>query len=471
MRHSFPLLTRLTRTTTLALAVASLGACALPVAQTQAGLTLPAQWRNPSPVQAGVDATWWQHFHSAELVSLIQAAHANSQDVAAAMARVRQADAQVRIAGASLLPQVSVDVSAERYKQVGIDGDAGETIYSAYPSASYEVDLWGANRATRQAALANLQATQDARDTVLLTLSAGVADTYLQTVALREQADLARQDLGLATRILALVESQYRAGAATAQALAQQRTLVAQLGQTVLGRDQQAQASLVALATLLGRAPQGFTLTARSLDDVAIPQVGAGVPADLITRRPDLAQAERQLAAADADVTVARAAMLPSLTLTAYVGGGGASLSDILRHPIYDLAAGLAAPIFSGGRLAAGHDLALAQREEVLANYRSAILAALGDVQSALDAQASLAAQQQAQDTVLAQAHLALRLTQARYRAGAETLTTLLDAQRTLYDAQDAGITIRLERLQAAVALYKALGGGWQADGSQAVAS
>lgn len=439
-----------------------LASCSLPVTPTSSGLALPTHWESPAAAYGpAVDIAWWRAFSSPELSSLIQTAQAGSYDVAAAAARVRQADALARIAGATLLPEIDGAASVGRSRTVGY---SGQTAYTANLSASYELDIWGANRAARQAAVDTLAATAYARDAVTLTLTAGVADTYLQTLALRERAGIARRNLETGERILAFVESQYRAGAATALDLAQQRGLVASLRQAVAQRDQAARDSLTALAILAGRAPQGFDVRGAALDAIAPLAVDAGVPSDLLTRRPDVARAERELAAADADVTVARAAMLPSVTLTASAGVGSTRLHGLFDHPIYDLAAGLAAPIFNAGRLAAGRDLALAQREELLVGYRAAIVAALGDVETALNAIDGIARQQQDQDETLAQAQEAVRLAESRYRAGAETLLALLDAQRTLYDAQDEAVQLRLARLQASVSLYKALGGGWRED-------
>ncbi|HEY0294371.1 MAG TPA: efflux transporter outer membrane subunit [Bordetella sp.] len=449
---------RVFRLAALAWALA-LGGCGLPIAHTDAGLDLPGNWQATSVPGEPVDADWWRGFGSAEMAGLVETARAGSFDVAAAAARVRQADALARMAGAALLPEVDGTASVERSRTVGYPG---LTAYTAGLSASYELDVWGANRAARQAAVDVLVATSYASDAVMLTLTAGVADTYLRTLALRERVAIARQNLAAGERILTFVESQYRAGAATALDLAQQRTLVAQLRQAVALRAQQAHDSRIALATLIGRPLQEVVVAGSGLDGVQTPSADAGVPANLFSHRPDVAQAERQLATADADVTVARAAMLPSVTLTASAGVGNDRLRGLFDHPIYDLAAGLTAPIFNAGRLAAGRDLALAQREELLANYRASIVAALGDVETALNAIDGVDRQRQAQDEALTQAQAAVRLAESRYRAGAETLLALLDAQRTLYDAQDQAVQLRLARLQASVALYKALGGGWQ---------
>ncbi|OWT75895.1 transporter [Achromobacter sp. HZ28] len=444
-------------------AALSLSGCGLPVAHTDAGLSLPAAWQAPHAAgatdAARVDAQWWRGYGDAELSRLIGQARADSYDVAAAVARVRQAEASARIAGAPLLPELNGNLQAERVKQSGFPA---QTLYSAGLSASYELDLWGGNRAARQSALATLTASEYSRDAVLMTLTAGVANTYLQTLALRERADIARRNLATGERILAFIESQYRAGAATALDLSQQRGLVASLRQAVTLFDQQARESQTALAILTGKPPQGFAVAANTLDTLHAPSAAAGVPSDLLTQRPDVAQAERQLAAADADVTVARAAMLPSVTLTASYGSGNDHVRGLFDHPLHDLVAGVTAPIFNNGRLSGQRDLALARREELLADYRGAIVNALGDVETALNALDGYARQQQDQDEVVAQAREAVRLAESRYRAGAETLLTLLDTQRTQFNAEDAAVQLRLSRLQASVSLYKALGGGWK---------
>ncbi|WP_407672174.1 efflux transporter outer membrane subunit [Paraburkholderia acidisoli] len=439
-----------------------MAACALPVAQTDAGVALPAQWQSPASRDAGaVNAQWWRSFGSVELAALVESAQRDSFDVAAAVARVRQADALVRISGASLVPEITAGAAAERVKAVGypVVND-----YSGYFAASYELDLWGANRSARQGAIDTLGATAAARDAVVLTLTGDIADTYWQVLALRERAAIAREDLAAGQQLLGFIQSQYRAGAATPGDVAQQTALVAQLRQSVAQYVQQAHDSRIALAVLSGRAPQSLAVSGVSIDDVTAPVIDAGLPVDVLTRRPDIAAAERQLAAANANVTVARAAMLPSITLTAQFGAGNTHLANLFDHPIYDLAAGLSAPIFNAGRLAANRDLALAQREERLANYRSAIVAALGDVEAALNAIDGIEARQRAQDEALAQASVALNQAESRYRAGAETLLSVLDAQRTLYAARDGAVQLKLARLQAAVALFKALGGGWQAN-------
>jgi len=194
------------------------------------------------------------------------------------------------------------------------------------------------------------------------------------------------------------------------------------------------------------------------------PSLGPGVPSQLLSRRPDLAQAEAQLAAASADVTVARAAMLPTVTLGATLGSGASKAEEILRSPFYTLTSGLMAPIFNNGRLSAERDKARARQDELLQTYRGAIINGFADVEKALSSITRLDQQRQWQTEELQQAQTAFQIAQSRYEAGAEHLLTVLQTQRTLYDAQDQNVLLRLSRLQASIALYKALGGGWNTD-------
>lgn len=452
--------------TTIALALPLLFAgCASPRQdRVDATQPLPAQWRNAAPADnaiSTIDPQWWRTFGSDELSGLIALAQAQSLDVAAAVARVRQAEASARIAGAALLPAVTGTLDASREARLGGNASVDGTWVGATLSASYEVDVWGRLSAARGSALATLQASRFDRDAVQWTVTTGVASAWLQAVALRERVTIGERSLASAERLLVLVESRSRAGAATPLELAQQRGLVASQRRSVEALRQQAGEACTAVSILLGQTG-ALDLGAVRLASLEVPRIGAGIPTALLTRRPDIARAEAQLAAGDADVQVARAAMLPSLTLTGSVETGGNRLRRVFDNPLYSLAAGLAAPIFDGGRLAAERDLALAQRQELVATYRSAIVDAFGDVEVALNAVTGMDAQMSSQSEELAQAQRALTLAESRYRAGSDTLLTLLDTQRTLYTAQDTAVQLQAQRLQAAVALFKALGGGWQ---------
>ena len=292
-----------------------------------------------------------------------------------------------------------------------------------------------------------------------------IADTYLQGLALAEQLRIAQLNLDNARGILRLVQARQRAGSATRLELAQQRSLVAAQERQVPLMAQRVQDTRITLATLLGDPVQQLPTSRQPFASVAWPTVDSGLPSDLLTRRPDIAAAEARLAAANANVQAARAAMLPKVTLGATLGSGARTFAQTLESPYYTLTSGLLAPIFDNGRLRASRDLAEAEQAELLEQYRSSILAGLSDVEKALNALDGVDRQRHWQDEEVRQAQLAFDLAEQRYGAGAETVLTVLETQRTLYVAQDQQATLRLARLQASVALYKALGGGWQVGG------
>jgi NodT family efflux transporter outer membrane factor (OMF) lipoprotein len=431
---------------------------------TEGGSSLPTAWQAPT-VGAAVSQDWWRSFGSDELTGFISQAQQQSLDVAAAVARVNQAEASARMAGAALWPEVTGSVNASRSGLLGGNASLDAPAYTTGLLAKYEVDFWGRNRLQSDSARATMRASQFDHATVQLTVTASVASTWLQTVGLQQRVDIAAGNLANAERLLAVVTARQRAGAATSLDLAQQRGEVAALRRALAALQQQGQSSRITLGLLLGQAaPAAVQL--RELATLQSPVIGAGLPADLLARRPDIARAEAQLAAAAANVGVARAAMLPSFVLSAGVGTGSERWSRWLENPFYSLAAGLTAPIFDAGRLASGRDLAQAQQQELLANYQAAVYAAAGDVEAALNALAGADAQAKAQTEELMQAQRAFMLAESRYRAGAETLLVLLVTQRTLYAAQDAAAQLQQARLTANVGLYRALGGGWQSTGA-----
>ncbi|WP_085577531.1 MULTISPECIES: efflux transporter outer membrane subunit [unclassified Pseudomonas] len=450
-----------------------LSACASPVQRPDSGLQPPAAWQSPhSDATARHDAQWWTQFGSPELDRLIEQARLGSHDLAAAMARVRQARAATVIAGGSQLPEIKAGANANRqkllrgngYSQLDADNSNKAVDYfDANLSASYEIDFWGGKRASRDSARFSLQASEFDRATVELTLLGNVADTYAQALSLGERSRIAELNLTNARSVLKLVQTRFDAGSATALELAQQKSLVAAQERQVPLVQQQAQEALISLAVLLGQPVQALAPSPEPFDRLTWPTIAAGVPSDLLSRRPDIARAEAQLAAAEADVKVARAAMLPTVTLTAQLGSGANRFSNLVRSPFYNLTAGLVAPIFNNGRLGAERDKATARQEELLETYRGAIVSGFADVEKALNSIRGLDEQRQWQTEELNQAQTAFNIAQSRYQAGAEDLLTVLETQRTLYAAQDSNVQLRLSRLQASIALYKALGGGWRA--------
>jgi NodT family efflux transporter outer membrane factor (OMF) lipoprotein len=434
-------------------------ACSSPPRKYDPELAVPAAWRN---AQSGeelpqIQTEWWATFGNPELSRLIARAQAGSNDLAAAVARVEQARAAAVIAGAPLLPEVNARLIGERSDYLGSTNRnrIDTKTVTAGLSASYEIDFWGRTRALRDAGLAGLQASEFDRDTVHLTVTSSVARTWLQTVGLRERVAIAQLNLDNA-----------QAGAASPLELAQQQGLTAAQRRALAALKQQSEAAHASLATLLGMPPVQLELNTQSLAVAAVPPVRASLPGELLARRPDIAAAEARLQAADANITAARAALWPSLTLSVGVFDTAGSFSSIGENPYQLLGANLLAPIFNAGRLGAQRDLAVARQQELLAGYRAVVMTAFGETESVLSAINGLDAQRQAQAEELAQAQRAFELAELRYKAGAETLLTLLDTQRTLFAAQDLSVQLRLQRLQTTVDLYKVLGGGWQANGT-----
>ncbi|KPB26663.1 MULTISPECIES: efflux transporter outer membrane subunit [Pseudomonas] len=447
-----------------------LSACQTPAPPPDSGIQPPASWAFAANAAAQrSDIRWWQQFGSPQLNRLIEQASLDSHEVAAAMARVRQAQASAIIGGAPLLPELAFDLRGERNRflrnsdrKANPSDDNNTNNFTSDLTASYEVDFWGGIAAGRDSALQGLRASQFDQATVELTLLANVADRYAQTLAAREQGRIAELNLANAQDVLRLVQTRYESGSATALELAQQKNLVAAQQRELPRVQQLANEQLITLAALLGQPVQNLHLADQPFDTLNWPDIGPGLPSELLTRRPDLAKAEADLAAAQANVTVARAAMLPKLTLSARLGTENTRAEDWLRAPFSSLAAGLIGPIFNNGRLAAERDKATARQEELLETYRGAIIDSFADVEKALNSIRGLDQQRYWHEEELKQAQTAFRIAQSRYQEGAEDLLTVLETQRTLYQAQDVSVQLRLARVQASIALYKALGGGWQ---------
>ena len=405
---------------------------------------------------------WWMHFGSAELTQLVYQGKTSNLEIAAAISRIRQAEAQARIAGVSLLPNVDFSTSVNR--ALPLASGAATTSASGLLEIGYEVDFWGKNRASLVAAEASLQANRYDRETVALTVTSSIVSTYLQVLSLRDRLRIAEQHVANAERVLTLVDAQSRAGAASSLDLARQRSTVAGQKATIPDLMQQEREAQSALAILMGYAPQNFSVNAQGLDNILLPEVVPGLPSELLSRRPDIRRAEAQLSAANANIAVARAALLPNIRLTGSTGGQSNALLSLFNGPnlLANLGAGLVAPIFDAGRLNSKRDLAIAQKQELVQVYQQTVITALSEVDIALGQIRSLDEQYQLKTAEMEQARFAFELSAIRYRAGAEDLMTMLDTQRTLSEVQNALGQIKLKRLRATVSLYKALGGGWQ---------
>lgn len=441
--------------------------CAVQTAAPPVQKDIPAAFDNPTLLGGQWPAQeWYRDFGSDELNGFIDVAAKANTDLTAARARVTQADARARQAGAAILPTVTGNGTANYWSGHSSQGGGHELDWSAMLSASYEVDFWGKNRATAESARLLAGASRADRDAVALTTLAGVANAYFQLLALRERVAVAQLNSVTANQLLQVVKSRFDAHIASPVDFATQLAAfdAAQIAITDL-QVQESQAR-TALAMLLGQVPEHFEVKGQPLDSLQEPQVAPGLPSQLLTRRPDILLAESNLRAADADLIAARAAMFPTLSLT---GSGGvqnpalpATVTTIAGvGPSFALGANLIQPIFDHGKLKAQRDEVAARNVELLSAYRASILSALTDVENALSAIQHLEQARVYQIESITQTERAFEGAKARYEAGSGDYLTLLEAQRTLYTARDQFIQYKLARLQALVGLCKALGGGW----------
>lgn len=447
------------------LLVSALAACTAGPEDQRPALDVPGAWKAEGPAGTSwPDPGWWRAFGSPRLDALILRAQRNNQDIAVAAARVLQADAEARIAGAPLLPTIEGTALGSHSDSPGsLGGRSISDQVSAQLVVSYELDLWGRNRAALQSAAVTALASRYDRDTVALTVTSDTAITYIQIVELQDRLAIARDNLASAQQVLDVVEAQAEAGAASALDVAQQRTVVAQQRASIPPLEQQRGQLETALALLLGEAPARLSVAQQSLDDLEIPVVAPGLPSSLLERRPDIQNAEALLTAARADVKVARAELFPSILLTGDGGFQSAALDTLFSSAstLYSLAASLTQPIFEGGRLRGQVELTEAVYQELAQTYVRTVLIAFGDVEDALIAMRQSDLLYRAQQEVVAQSREAFRLSDAQYRAGAVDLLTVLNAQQAYFAARDQLAQAKSARLQAVVDLYRALGGGW----------
>jgi multidrug efflux system outer membrane protein len=423
------------------------------------GFTAPTTPETASaPVWPSTD--WWNGFSAPELPPLETTAKAENLDLLAAAARVEQAAANTGIAGSALFPLLTANGQASRSGSnvhTGIPGTSstGNT-FGIGAQASYELDIWGLNRDELRAAEQNELSARYAQETVALTITSDVANTYMDVLALRERVAIAKRNIDAAKRILVITQAKVTNGVSSNLELAQQKAQLAGEEAAIPQLEEQEREARYALAILLGRAPENFDVTAQNLDGIMPPAVKAGLPSELLERRPDVAQAEAQMLAAHANLDAARAAFFPHIDLSG-------SITQFFDPSTlaWSIGSSLLQTIFDGGKLTYQSRLARAQQTELLADYRKAVFSALSDTESAMGQVTSLTDQQRFVTEQVTNAREASRISELQYREGVTDLLTVLQTQQTQFTAEDELVQIKLARLQANVALYRALGGGW----------
>jgi outer membrane protein, multidrug efflux system len=358
---------------------------------------------------------------------------------------------------------LGADATRQRAQVTGL---GPQTFNSFNPelTASYELDFWGKNRAARAAARATAIASHYDKETVALTVVSSVATSYLQALEFRDRLEVARQNLANGQKVLRGLKLEQTAGIATGLDVAQQETTVQLLDAAIPPLQQQFRQIVNALAVLIGKTPETVDIDSGTLNSLTSPPVAEGLPSQLLRRRPDVAESEQQLISANADITVARAALFPSIELTA--GGGFASSAlNTLFDPasrIWSVSAGLTQPIFHGGALRGQVAFSNARYAELLSSYHKTVISAFSNVESALVATQQTLEQQARQQKAVDTARRAFQYAQTQMSAGTVNILTVLNTENALFSAQDELVQIQYLHLQSLVDLFTALGGGWQ---------
>jgi multidrug efflux system outer membrane protein len=454
---------------------------AVAIAATLAGCatttpTEPPKVELPAPTVAQLDLShWWTSFGDPALTSLVDEALTNNLDLQVAMARIDAARAQVRLARADLYPSLDLGVGVSRSKVTevgtvpiprGISPTGND--FRVGLSAAYEIDLWGKYRTATRAAQNDLLATQYARETVRTAVAAQVAQTYFGLIAADAQLQLLKDTLALRQQTVSLQTDRAQAGVIGQYDLAQAKAERDAVRADIATAQRAVSQFESALAVVVGRSPRDVFQPAVAREPsvaklLEVPTVPAGLPSDVLERRPDLRQLERQLAAASLRIDRARADYLPSLNLTGTLGTESEALRQLLIGPslIWSLGAGLAQPLFNLDRIGANVETQIARREELVATYRQTVQAAFKDVHDALSANETTRAALFAQTTRREELQQAYELSDLRYKAGYSPYLEVLDAQRQLLQAQTLSILAARDVRLALVDLAKALGGGW----------
>jgi multidrug efflux system outer membrane protein len=418
---------------------------------------------------------WWRGFGSPELTTLMEEAQRVNLDIAAAVARFMEADAQARIAGAALLPTLSAsgpgNLLQESYSRVsgsslnGLSTGGREVVnFSSGLSASYMLDFWGQYHDAAQAAEETSVANRFDRDVTALTTLTAVATAYFQVLASQDRIRTANSNIASALRVLEAIKQRFKAGTGTDLDVAQQESVLANQRAAVPPLRQTLEQNIHALALLVARPPESLKVTGGSMNEIAIPRVTPGLPSELLTQRPDIRRQEAQLASATANVGSARAQFFPNISLT---GGGGyqsSALTSLIQPhaAFFNLVASVNQPIFDGGAILGNFELTKAQQDELLQTYRKTVVSAFSDVDNALVSIRETTEKLRLQREVVSASRRAFQLSEQQLHAGTADIVTVLNTQLTLFQAEDVLWQAQLARLLAIVSLYQALGGGWE---------
>lgn len=430
-----------------------LGGCSLVPSYSQPTVPVAAAWDGIQTNATAAGGAWWEEFHSQELNALVSQGLTANYTLKAAMSRIDEARALAQVAGAPQYPLLSVGGNFQRQNNYGTTEKR-----SVFADATYEVDFWGKQRAAADSSEALAHASVFDAQTLRMTLGANIATTYFQVLSLQDRLQLAQSIADDAQQVLDLVQVQAAQGAVSNLEVEQQRNALQTFQAAMPPLRQQRDAALYQLAVLVGAPPQGFALKNTGLNDLAVPNPSTGLPVGLLRQRPDIQAAEARLKSANFDVGVARAAFLPNLSLDLQTG-----IDTLTGSNIWSMLGTLSQPVFAGGQLKGQLHFDQAHVQELTASYRESVIEALQDVQTQLSAAHQLDQTYSLNQAAVTSAREAARLAQVRYRLGSTDFQTLLIVERTQYQAEDTLLQVRLQHLQAAVGLFRALGGDFNA--------
>src|SRR6476620_2579897 len=472
----------------------ALSGCILGSEHPEIGLVVPKNYNEaPRKPEAAVPALdWWRGFRSKELTALMEQAQVSNLDIAVAIAQIIQADAQVGIVGSPLLPTIIGNGTAERIRQAtfttssrtssisgtssgsGSSSGRGSTakssgaapfsLYNLNLTASYMVDLWGKNRATLYAAEETAAVSRYNEEVVALTTIVGVANAYFQVLAAQDQLRIAHQNLTDAERILIVIQHQFSGGTATQLEVSQQEALVWTQRASIPPLEVALRQNMNALAVLIARPPENFGVRGGGMAQITIPRVTPGLPSEVLYQRPDVREAEAQLASSNFSVQSARAAFFPQIPLTGQTGVQSQDLAMLFvpNAWFYTLTAGLTQPIFEGFLLKNQLKLERGLQLQSLETYRKAVLSAFSDVENALIALKKTSLQVHEQAQAVSSNRSAFKVAEDQLHGGTINLTAVLLVEQNLFTAEATLTQDQLTQLQAAVSLFQALGGGWE---------
>jgi multidrug efflux system outer membrane protein len=460
-------------------AAVSLAGCAVGPNYVRPTVPAPAAFRAPEPLPAAeaaslADLKWFDVFQDPQLQELVRTALAQNYDLREAVARVAEARANLGITRSDLYPQFNASGSLE-LTRLSRDGNLPLPA-SFVPSQnrnwgqaglnilSYEFDIWGRVRRATEASRANLLGAEENRKAVVTTLVSEVASDYFNLLQLDYELEIANSTLATRRESLQLTGQRQGGGVATLLDRRQAEQLVASAAATVPQLQQQVAQTENDISLLLGKPPSDIGRGVKFLEQKMPPETPAGLPSQLLERRPDIRAAEQALIAANANIGVAKAAYFPQISLSGFLGGQSTQLSSLFSgpHSAWNFVPQVTQPIFAGGRMKSGVKLAEAERDEALAHYQKSIVTAFSEVSDALIARQRTHEARVEQEKLVAATTDRKRLAYLRYRGGVDTQLNALDADRDLFQAELTLAQLRLQEILSVVQLYKALGGGWQ---------